>query len=107
MKNKILRLSFIFFIVTSAFTCNFAYARTDNLTIWKSINASLSDLLNDGWKLVNVSATDVATSSVPGQPGFRSAGLVYVLFKNNKYITCILYNPDATKDNYSVCRLIN
>jgi hypothetical protein len=101
------KLSLISYILISSFASNSAYARTDNLTVWKFINASLSDLLNDGWKLINVSATDVATSSVPGQPGFRSSGLVYVLFKDSKYVTCVLYSPNVNKDNYSACRLIN
>lgn len=77
------------------------------VTTWEIVGDSLANLLNNGWKPINVSVTDVATAPVPGIAGIRSQAFIYLLSKNGKYVTCILGNPDTRSANYSACRLIN
>jgi hypothetical protein len=77
------------------------------VTTWEIVDGSLANLLNNGWKPINVSVTDVATASVPGIAGIRSQAFIYLLSKDGKYITCILGNPSTKGANYSACRLIN
>jgi hypothetical protein len=94
-----------------AFTCsntvNAQSTARSHVTTWKIVNSSLSTLLNDGWKLVNISGTDVATAPSANVGAIRSVSFVYVLSKDGKYVTCIINDPDAIGLNYSRCRLIN
>jgi hypothetical protein len=81
-------------------------------TKWGIVENSLSELLNNGWMPINITATDVATAPEPGLPNLRSPGLrsesfVYLLTKNGKYITCGIANPRSNSKNYSYCRSIN
>jgi hypothetical protein len=98
----------LFFLM--AFTYNPVNAQStmrSHVTTWKIVNSSLSTLLNDGWKLVNISGTDVATAPYANVGAIRSVSFIYVLSKDGKYVTCIINDPDATGLNYSRCRLIN
>jgi hypothetical protein len=81
-------------------------------TKWGVVENSLSELLNNGWMPINITATDVATAPEPGLPNLRSPGLrsesfIYLLTKNGKYITCGIANPRSSTKNYSYCRSIN
>jgi hypothetical protein len=98
------------FVCIAVFTCGKATAQSTSkvqVTTWEIVGDSLANLLNNGWKPINVSVTDVATAPVPGIAGIRSQAFIYLLSKNGKYVTCILGNPDTRSANYSACRLIN
>jgi hypothetical protein len=98
------------FVCIAVFTCGKATAQSTSkvqVTTWEIVGDSLANLLNNGWKPINVSVTDVATAPVPGIAGIRRQAFIYLLSKNGKYVTCILGNPDTRSANYSACRLIN
>jgi hypothetical protein len=86
---------------------NVKAASITNPTKWEVVDSSLSDLLNDGWKLVNHSYSDARTSSSPGVTGVIERTYTYLLIKNDKYITCHLPNPFPGRRNVSGCRSIN
>jgi hypothetical protein len=88
-------------------------ATRSNKTTWDIVNSSLSDLLNTGWKLIAQSSDRAATPPVPGNaisgsgtPGFDEQSFVYTLYREGKYITCTVRNPNPG-NSYSRCRLIN
>jgi hypothetical protein len=77
-------------------------------TIWKPVNSSMSDLLNSGWKMISQGSDRAATSSIPGSsiPGFDEQTFTYSLYKDGKYITCIIVDPRPDKTS-SRCRMVN
>jgi hypothetical protein len=88
-------------------------ATRSNKTTWDIVNSSLSDLLNNGWKLIAQSSDRAATPPVPGNsvsgsgtPAFDEQSFVYTLYKEGKYVTCTIRNP-SPGNSYSRCRLIN
>lgn len=109
--KKITSIFPIFLLIIFSITLNnekvVAEPTLSNRTMWKPVDSSLSDLLNSGWKLINQSSNRVATS--PGASGYKpydEENFTYTLYKNGKYITCFIGNPNP--DNaYSRCRLIN
>jgi hypothetical protein len=108
--NSIYTFSIILLLALIAFVCNPVNAQSSarsHVTTWRIVDSSLSTLLNDGWKLVNISGTDVATAPYANVRAIRSVSFIYVLSKDGKYVTCIVNDPDAIGTNYSRCRLIN
>jgi hypothetical protein len=74
---------------------------------WTVVDSNLSELLNDGWKLVGQSSHRVATVTGGGIGAIDEETFVYTLTKNGKYVTCFLQNPVPNKGAYGGCRLIN
>jgi hypothetical protein len=88
-----------------------------NKTSWSFVDKSLSELLDDGWKLTNQSVSWAAVPSSSGRDstgvgtittdGFSSRMFTFMLSKNNKYIICIIQDPDLAQGTYSMCRSLN
>jgi hypothetical protein len=85
------------------------YAQNRNFqkTSWKPVNDSLTDLLDDGWKLVGTSSYRMATVTTGGVGAFDDTSFNYVLTKGNKYVNCFVTNPSAQSGASSGCRLLN
>jgi hypothetical protein len=97
-------------IILTTIICNPISVKASSIsteTKWEVVNSSLSDLLNNGWKVINHSYADARTSSSPGIQGTVERTFTYLLLKNGKYITCSLPNPYPGERNVSGCRLIN
>jgi hypothetical protein len=77
-------------------------------TTWKPVNSSMSDLLNSGWKMIGQGSDRAATPSIPGSPtpGFDEQTFTYSLYRDGKYITCIVVNP-RPDNTFSRCRMVN
>jgi hypothetical protein len=80
---------------------------SERQTVWKVVNNSLSELLDNGWKLLDQSISRVATNPAPGISGVDSTIISYTLAKNGKHVTCVVYNPRSTEATYSKCFWIN
>jgi hypothetical protein len=108
MKKHISFSSASLITILFAITCSstIAQAPTKNRTMWQPVNSSLSELLNAEWKLINQSTNRVATSTSPGVNGYDEQSFTYTLYKNKKYITCIITEP-TIDSAYSKCRLLN
>jgi hypothetical protein len=78
-----------------------------HLTLWNSVNSSLSDLLNSGWKIIAQSSHRVATVTTNGVGAIDQRSFVFTLMKGSKYINCIVTNPEVNKGGYSGCRSLN
>jgi hypothetical protein len=76
-------------------------------TKWEVVNRSLTDLLNDGWRLVNQSSDRAAIATAGGVGAFDVQTHHFLLLKNGKYITCIISNPRVVEGAYSKCRALN
>jgi hypothetical protein len=99
---------FVCLLVNLLLVSNVAFSQsTSRQTIWKASDKSLSDLLNDEWKLVSQSISRAATAGTPGVAKIDSTVISYTLMKNNKYITCIIYDPRSMQSTYSGCFFIN
>jgi hypothetical protein len=80
---------------------------TYKLTLWKSVNSSLSELLNSGWRIIAQSSHRVATVTTNGVGAIDQRTFVFTLSKNDKYITCFVTNPQVNEGGNSNCRLMN
>jgi hypothetical protein len=88
-----------------------------NKTSWGVVNQSLTELLDDGWKLINQSANRVAIpqSSVRDSTGvgtitnsgYDEEMFTFMLSKNGKYVICLISNPSVVQGTYSSCRSLN
>ncbi len=84
-------------------------------TVWKPVDRSLAELLNDGWQLIQQSSTRAVTpyvfaprmSAATDIQGTDTSGFVFTLKKDGKYIVCIIRDPKPTEPSYSRCRAIN
>jgi hypothetical protein len=85
------------------------YAQNRNFqkTSWKVINDSLTDLLDDGWNLIDTSVYRMATVTTGGVGAFDDTSYNYTLSKGKKYVMCFISNPSATSGASSGCRLLN
>jgi hypothetical protein len=77
------------------------------MTSWIVVNSNLTELLNNGWKIIAQSTHRVATVTTNGVGAIDETIFVYTLSKVNKYITCSVYNPIADKGGSSGCRALN
>jgi hypothetical protein len=88
-------------------------ALTSNLqrTTWKVLDDSMTDLLDDGWKIIAQSSYRVVLgySFYTGYSEARQDdnSYDYTLQKSNKYVTCFLRNPNIEKGTSSGCRALN
>jgi hypothetical protein len=91
------------------FNCSSSSAQNPNSqkTKWEVVNRSLTDLLNDGWRLVNQSSDRAAIATAGGVGAFDEQTHHFLLLKNGKYITCIISNPRVIEGAYSKCRALN
>jgi hypothetical protein len=108
MKIKLIiaALPLIFLSVPS--TISFAQTgRSDRQTIWRTVDNSLAELLDNGWKILDYSASRAITNPSPGVSGVDTTLFSYTLGKNGKHITCIVYDPRSTETTYSRCFWIN
>jgi hypothetical protein len=91
----------------------FAQGANSEQTVWKPVDRSLAELLDDGWQLINQSSTRAVTPFVYGpgpNPNFQGTDykeFTFTLKKNGKYIICLISSPSATEASYSRCRAIN
>jgi hypothetical protein len=85
------------------------YAQSSNFqkTSWKVTNDSLTDLLDDGWKIISSNAYRMALATTGGVGAFDDTTFVYTLGKQNKYITCFVRDPTVKDGASSGCRLLN
>jgi hypothetical protein len=85
------------------------YAQSSNFqkTSWKVINDSMTDLLDDGWKIISSNSYRMALATTGGVGAFDETSFVYTLNKQNKYVTCFLTDPKAREGASSGCRLLN
>lgn len=85
------------------------YAQNSNLqkTSWKVTNDSMTDLLDDGWKIISSNSYRMALATTGGVGAFDETVFVYTLNNQNKYITCFLADPKAREGASSGCRLLN
>jgi hypothetical protein len=86
--------------------CSIAIAATPtNKTPWKVVNQSLGELLDSGWKIISHSSHRVVIA--PYTTGASDEETYsYVLYKNGKYITCLIDNPRPDNTS-SKCRQLN
>jgi hypothetical protein len=99
-------LPLIFLSIPSAIS----YAQTgssDRQTVWKRVDNSLAELLDNGWKILDQSTSRAITNPAPGIAGVDTTVFAYTLGKNGKHITCVIYNPRSTEATYSRCFWIN
>lgn len=85
------------------------YAQNSNFqkTSWKVTNDSLTDLLDDGWKIISSNTYRMALATTNGVGAFDDTTFVYTLSKQSKYITCFLHDPTVREGASSGCRFIN
>jgi hypothetical protein len=76
-------------------------------TQWQVVVPSLTNFLDDGWKLVGQSSYRAATPRNGGVMEINELAFVYTLFKNGKYVTCIVNHPKPESPTYSSCRSLN
>jgi hypothetical protein len=101
----IVTLTIIIFLTISKYTT--AQDSGSVRTVWKIIDSSLADLLNDGWKLVNQSSDRAAIATGGGIGAFDEQTFTFVLSKNGKYVMCAITNPSVRDGVYSRCRSLN
>ena len=84
-------------------------ARNFKQTIWRNVDSSLSELLNNGWQLSAQSSSRTSTPPVLGSPTPRINEVMhtFTVTKNGKYIICILLEPRVQDETYSACRSFN
>jgi hypothetical protein len=91
-------------VILSLTVCSVSLAETpSNTTMWEPVNKSLTELLNSGWNLVNQSSTRVAT---PGSNGIDEQSFTFTLYKEGKYVLCIINSP-RPENTRSRCRRLN
>jgi hypothetical protein len=85
------------------------YAQNSNYqkTSWRATNDSLTDLLDDGWKIISGNAYRMALATTGGVGAFDDTTFVYTLSKQSKYITCFMKDPTVKDGASSGCRLLN
>lgn len=85
------------------------YAQNSNYqkTSWKVTNDSLTDLLDDGWKIISSNSYRMALATTNGVRSFDETVFVYTLGKQSKYITCFINDPTVREGASSGCRFIN
>jgi cbb3-type cytochrome oxidase subunit 3 len=96
-------------IAQSAATIPAQYAQNSNYqkTSWKVINDSLTDLLDDGWRIISSSSYRMAIATTGGVGAFDTTAFVYTLNKSNKHVTCFIYDPTVKDGASSGCRQLN
>lgn len=72
----------------------------ERVTDWVPVQKSMSELLNDGWKIVgfNDYQTEMFSDNITSH--------AFVLASGNKYVICFLIGP-AMNDAKSKCRALN
>jgi hypothetical protein len=85
----------------------YAQNSTYQKTSWKVTNDSLTDLLDDGWRLISSNAYRMALATTGGVGAFDDTAFIYTLNKKNKYITCFIHDPTVKDGASSGCRLLN
>jgi hypothetical protein len=76
-------------------------------TQWQGISTSLTNLLDDGWKVVGQSSHRAVTITRGDVEAVDSTTIVYTLSKDGKYVTCLLNDPRVNSLTYSACRTLN
>jgi hypothetical protein len=72
----------------------------ERVTDWVPVQKSMSELLNEGWKIVgfNDYQTEMFSDNITSH--------AFVLANGNKYVICFLIDP-AMNDAKSKCRALN
>jgi hypothetical protein len=87
-------------------TCNIAMAQSPaSRTPWKVVSQSLGELLDSGWKIISHSSNRVVIAPYTTGASDEEA-YSYILYKNGKYISCSIRNPQPD-NSYSRCRQLN
>jgi hypothetical protein len=70
-------------------------------TNWTNVEMSMTDLLNDGWRLIGHSAHRAATIHVD------THSYTFILNRENKYIFCFIRDPESPQAETAGCRGLN
>lgn len=101
------RMFFIAALLFSLFAGGQAEARKkepvdtyERVTAWVPVSKSMSELLNEGWKIVgfNDYQTEIFSDNITSH--------AFILTNGNKHIICFLIDP-AMNDAKSKCRALN
>lgn len=101
------RLFLIMALLLSLFVGGQAEARKqepvdtyERVTDWVPVQKSMSELLNEGWKIISFNdyQTEMFSDNITSH--------AFVLANGNKYIICFLIGP-AMNDAKSKCRALN
>jgi hypothetical protein len=100
----------LFSLVTIALFFNHqdsAFALRYRETDWTDTDASMTELINNGWKIINHDASALSTSDSRGNWGWKIETYTFMLNKENKYILCYLQNPKPPRAETAGCRGLN
>jgi hypothetical protein len=74
-------------------------------TTWANVDSSMAQLLNSGWKIVSQAVYRVVV--IAPNNNADDTTFTYTLYKDGKYITCLLDDPKPPIANKSGCRRLN
>jgi hypothetical protein len=106
IKLIVVILPLIFLSIPSV-TSSAQTGRSDRQTVWRTVDNSLAELLDNGWKILDQSTSRAITNPAPGISGVDTTVFSYTLGKNGKHITCVIYDPRSIEKTYSRCFWIN
>ena len=98
--------SFILAGVTVALSLVATASFAQSPTKWFATNQSMADLTKDGWKIASHSFSYGIIPSAPGRQGEIMSRFSFILQKNEKYIICIVDDPNPPSA-VSKCRELN
>jgi hypothetical protein len=65
----------------------------ERATVWKIVDNSLTELLDNDWKILSHGSTRSVARTYQENNDADTTLLTYILTKNGKYITCAIYDP--------------